>query len=96
MIEIICPKCGAMSYLEKDTQSPTGWKCSKCQMSCVRKNLTEEERIQRLKKDDLLYPISISEEIVHKETEALQENTKQIKILKNKIKKRGKQLSLFD
>jgi len=96
MIEIVCPVCGAISYLEKDSQSATGWKCSKCRVSCVRKELTEKEKIEQLEKDNLMYPVSISEEIVHKEVEELQENTEQIKEIKKSIIKRGKQLRLFD
>ena len=96
MIEIVCPTCGAMSYLEKDTQSATGWKCSKCRIPCIRKDLSEKEKIEQLAKDELLYPVIITEETVHEEVEELQEKTEQIEEIKKSIKKRGKQLTLFD
>jgi len=46
MQEIECPKCGAMTYLEKDQQSSTGWKCSKCQIPCVVKKSKNKQSIE--------------------------------------------------
>ena len=56
MQDIRCPKCGAISYLEKDTQSSTGWKCSRCQLPCVIAKLTQSEKEVQLKKDNSFYP----------------------------------------